>query len=150
MKTLLSIMFVLLVIGSVGLTACGGGNNVAAGEPSAPNGATQKPASGGISWGDTPIYPGATQTQGTQVTPLPGSGISKIEVLYYETSDSADKVENFYKAKLPANGWQLQGWVEVGMIAGVYVKNDTESLQISILPPGPGGKTVITLTRGTK
>ena len=36
------------------------------------------------------------------------------------------------------------------MVAGVYVKNDTESLQVSVLPPGPGGKTVITLTRGTK
>ena len=151
MKKILSFMLVLLVLaGSV--TACGAGTPAGTSvTASATNGTTQKPASSTGGWSDTPAYPGATQTQGGQIAPPPGSGISKVEVRYYETSDSADKVENFYKAQLPANGWQSQGWTEVGMMAGVYTNNNgTESLQISILPPGPGGKTVITLARGTK
>ena len=154
MKNSLSFVVALLVIAGI-LTACGGGNNEGAigttpATPSARNGSTQEPTSGGGSWADTPIYPGATQTESGRISPPPGSGISIIEARYYETSDTPEKVENFYKAQLPTNGWQSQGWMEIGMINGVYVKNDTESLQISILPPSPGGKTVITVTRGTK
>ncbi len=147
-------MLALVVLASI-MTSCGGSNNSGAvgatpATASASNSSTQKPVSGGGSWADTPIYPGATQTQCTQVAPPPGSGLSKVEARYYEISDSPEKAENFYKAQLPANGWQMQGWTEVGMINGAYTKNDTEALQISILPSGPGGKTVITLTRGTK
>ncbi len=153
MKDILLLTAALLARAAT-VTACGSGANVGGvGSPPptpATNGFGQQPASGVGSWGDTPIYPGATRTQSGQIAPPPGSGISKIEARYYETSDSAAKVESFYKAQMPANGWQLQGWTEAGMIIGAYVKADTESLQISILPPGPGGKTVITLTRGTR
>ncbi len=159
-KILLSVIVLLVLAG--GATACGSVGNVgAAGGPttangtnpttSATSGSSQVPPAGGASWGDVPIYPGATQAQGGgEVAPLPGSGISKVEARYYETRDPADKVESYYKSQLPADGWQSQGWVEVGMIGGVYVKSDTESLQVSILPAGPDGKTVITLVKGTK
>ncbi len=154
MKKIVILMAVLLAIAVI-ITACGGGNNAGAvgaapGTTSAGNGPTQQPASGGGSWAGIPTYPGATLTESGQVTPVPGSGLSKIEARYYETSDTPEKVENFYKAQMPADGWQSQGWIETGMIGGVYTRDDTETVQISILPTGPNGKTMITLTWGTK
>lgn len=158
-KTIISVAGLIILAGS--LTACGAGavkvpttisgNTSTLPGASATNGATQKPASGGLSWGDVPIYPGAKLTQSGQAGAMPGSGMTKIEARYYETSDSADKVEAFCKAQLPLNGWQSQGWTEIGMMNGAYVNADqTATLLISILPPGPGGKTVITITKGTK
>ncbi len=155
-KTLISAVGLIILAGS--LAACGAGaasapttrvnNTATSAGTSATTGATQ---SGGLSWGDVPIYPGAKLTQSGQAGAMPGSGMTKIEARYYETSDPADKVEAFCKAQLPLNGWQSQGWTEIGMMNGAYVNADqTATLLVSILPPGPGGKTVITLTKGTK
>ncbi len=155
-KTLISAEGLIILAGS--LTACGAGaasvpttrlnNTTTSPGTSATSGATQ---SGGLSWGDVPIYPGAKLTQSGQAGAMPGSGMTKIEARYYETSDPADKVEAFCKAQLPLNGWQSQGWTEIGMMNGAYVNADqTATLLVSILPPGPGGKTVITITKGTK
>ena len=155
-KTLIWAVGLIILAGS--LAGCGAGaasapttrinNTTASAGTSATSGATQ---SGGLSWGDVPIYPGAKLTQSGQAGAMPGSGMTKIEARYYETSDPADKVEAFCKAQLPLNGWQSQGWTEIGMMNGAYVNADqTATLLVSILPPGPGGKTVITLTKGTK
>lgn len=52
---------------------------------------------------DFPIYTGAKLTSSWTTNGESGKGISVV----WETTDSADKVQAFYKDKLPQSGWKI-------------------------------------------
>ena len=140
MKAMLSFLLVLLVLGTAGLVACGGGKNGAA------------PAAGaGLSWNDMPVYSGAKSIDNSNwaIPPVEGE-YTKAEWRYFETKDSADEVSAFYKSRMAAKGWSEQGVMNLpGMNWGMYSKND-ENDSAAVWISSQDGKTVIALFRANK
>jgi hypothetical protein len=105
---------------------------------------TEEPSSGGgggsATLSDVPVYPGADKTgdwSGDEV-PLPlFSGDVDVEDweqsgwATYETGDSVDDVSNFYKDKMPDNGWEEEGWFDIsfgeGAAWGNFTRDDGDS-----------------------
>jgi hypothetical protein len=161
MKKVISLVLVLVImLGCVGLTACGGekGEGVGTtpptnGEPTAPAEKETPSSGGGLTWNDMPVYPGANQiTKGTWTIPPAEEGdYSKVEWRYYETGDSASDVAAFYKSQMPSKGWEEIGWMEMqDMSWGIYNKNNEEDAAMVWTGSGEEGKTVIALMRATK
>lgn len=134
LTTSLLLVFVLLVT-ATGLFSCG--DEV---EPKAttPPVGTSEPAttppdenkgetpSGSLNWGDMPVYPGADEIQkGSWSIPPAEGDYSKVEWRYYETSDDADKVGEYYKDKMEDNDWEEMLWMDVAdMKWGMFTKNN--------------------------
>jgi len=167
---------------AVALAACGGGDEedeegtpsggqqqatptagktVAAGQTST---ATAKPSSSGAaSLKDVPVYPGADKVadySGSSPIPLPGgegadtAEFQNIKWALYETGDSANKVADFYKSKMPDNGWDEQGWFDTssqegGVAMGSYTR-DNGNVAAWVFTSGSGDKTEIVIGTGTK
>ena len=104
---------------------------------------TEEPSGGGggsATLSDVPVYPGADKTgdwSGDDV-PLPlFSGDVDVEDweqsgwATYETGDSVDDVANFYKDKMPDNGWEEEGWFDIsfgeGAAWGNFTRDDGDS-----------------------
>ena len=138
------------------------GKTVAAGQTST---ATAKPSSGGgeASLKDVPVYPGADKVadySGSSPIPLPGgegadtAEFQNIKWALYETGDSANKVADFYKSKMPDNGWDEQGWFDTssqegGVAMGSYTR-DNGNVAAWVFTSGSGDKTEIVIGTGTK
>ena len=120
------------MITCIGFIACGGNGNGTTLPPSKketptpPEEATMPSPSGGFTWDDIPVYPDAKQVQkGSWLIPPAEGEYSKVEWLYYETSDSVDTVSSFYKGQMPNNRWKEMGWMETPeMNWGMYSKNN--------------------------
>jgi hypothetical protein len=91
---------------------------------------TEEPSGGGggtASLKDIPIYPGADKVgdySGSDV-PLPlVTGDLDVEDYtdakwaVYETDDSVDDVADFYKGKMPDNGWHEENWFDTSVLGG--------------------------------
>jgi hypothetical protein len=165
MKTLLSLMLVLVMIFScVGFIACGCEEEEES-PTAATNGGTPEPADGGtpepsdeeeeeptpsggdLTWKDMPIYHGADAKEDFWAT-VTTEG-KEAEMRMYQTDDSVDEVADFYKSEMPDNGWDEAMWMSIGgSVTGAFTKNNEHDFAtIAIADVGDEG-TLITLTRG--
>ena len=156
MKKVISlVLVVVMMLGCIGLVACGGGEEV--GQPpteeeEAPPTEEEAPPSGvGLTWADMPVYPGANQvTQATWSIPQEEGDFSKIEWRYYETGDSVSTVTDFYKSEMPGKGWEETFWMETDeMRWGYYAKNNEQDGAM-VWVGFDEGKTFIALMRATE
>ena len=145
----------LLLLGCVGLVACGGGEENGTEETS--NGDTTLPAddepapSGTLTWSDIPTYPGATVAQkGSWAIPAEQGEWSKMEWRYYETRDTADDVAAFYKSRMPGNGWNETMWMEAEGMAWAYYTKNGENDGAMFWSASEEGETFFALMRATK
>ncbi len=147
MKRLISLTLVLiLALGCLGLVACGGGQKEEAdttteamstpeqeGKAAPPE---QKTGSGGCTWADMPMYPGAEKADqyfnGVTTTPE-----EYTESHTYTTGDALGKVAAFYQAQMPKKGWYQDKWMDVEMTKaewtcqrGVYSMRDGQDAAI--------------------
>jgi hypothetical protein len=158
---------------ALALAACGGGG----GEKTTPSGGQQqatatvqktvaageKPSGGEASLKDIPVYPGAKKVadySGTSPIPLPGgegadtAEYQNIKWALYETGDSAGKVGDFYKGKMPDNGWHEEGWFDTsseegGVALGSYTRDDG-NVAAWVFVSGSGDKTEIVMGTGSR
>ncbi len=121
---------------------------------------TEEPSGGGgggATLSDVPVYPGADKTGdfSSDDVPLPlFSGDVDVEDweqsewATYETGDSVDAVADFYKDKMPDNGWDEEGWFDVsfgeGAAWGNYTRDDGDSAAW-VFMSGTDGKTEIVI-----
>ncbi|MBI2852657.1 MAG: hypothetical protein HYX84_06115 [Chloroflexi bacterium] len=151
MKIALSLLLVLLMLGSAGAIGCGAKKNPGtAAEPGAA--ATRDTRSSGLfNWNDMPIYAGAGQIEKAAWAIPPAQGeYTRAEWRYYDTRDSAEKVGNFYNNQMAAKGWKEQGWFDMqGTQWGMFSKsNDADVAMVWISTQD--GKTVIALMKASK
>ncbi|HEY98519.1 MAG TPA: hypothetical protein G4O16_10125 [Dehalococcoidia bacterium] len=162
MKKVSLVFAVLAVLSLVVVGACGGDNGTqettkpSSSQTTQPTSAPQstQPSNGGgggLTWNDMPVYGGADQIQrGTWSIPADEGDYSKVEWRYYETGDDLDDVVNFYKDKMPDNGWTEVMWMDAGDVAwGMYMKNNEKDAAY-VWMMAEGGDTVIALMRATE
>ena len=160
MKKVVSLVLVVaIMLSSVGLVACGGGEEGVTPPPpaegeTAPPPSEEKPTpppAEGLSWNDMPVYSGAKQvTKGTWTIPPAEGEWSKVEWRYYEAGDSVSTVVAFYKSQMPGKGWQEMAWMEMeGVSWGYYSKNDEQD-EAMVWTGSDDGKTFIALMRATQ
>jgi hypothetical protein len=138
-KIALITLVLILVLGSFGLAACGGGDEgddttaieteVTAEETTdEPEEETPTPAqSGDLTWNDMPVYSGASQIQkGSWAIPAEQGEWSKVEWRYFETSDGTNNVASFYRAEMLDKGWTEMMWMEAEGIAWAYYTKNGE------------------------
>ena len=166
MKIIVSLLIVMvLLLGCVGLVACGTKNGGTTQNPTGQNTTsnltsstttTKTSSASGLNWNDMPIYTGAGQieTYNWSMSVPTGEGdYSKYEWRYYETNDSLDKVSTFYRSQMPNKGWTETGWMETPQMKyGMFTKNsENDEAMVEIMSDASDtGKTVIILWRATK
>ena len=122
----LGIMMVVVLLTTVCLAACGGDNGgngdttttttttAATTAVQTTESTTAQPSNGGgdgFTWNDMPIYPGADQVQEFSISiPPEDEDYTDVEWRYYECGASVEDVVDFYKDKMPDNGWEDQIW----------------------------------------
>jgi hypothetical protein len=106
---------------------------------------------GGFTWDDVPIYGGADQVQEFNISIPPEEGeYSRVEWRYYETGDDIDDVIDFYKDKMPDNGWDEVVWMDMMEVAyGMYMKNN-EADAAMVWLSSTNGDTQIALWRASE
>jgi hypothetical protein len=120
---------------------------------------TEEPSGGGggATLNDIPVYPGADKTgdwSGDDV-PLPLFG-GDVDIedwqesawATYETGDSVEDVADFYKGKMPDNGWEEEGWFDISFGEGAAWGNFTRDGGDSaawVFASGTDGKTQIVI-----
>jgi hypothetical protein len=170
MKKISLILVVIAVFALVLVEACGGNNGeeeTTTATTSATTTTSTAPATtttaaqttqpsngggGGLTWNDMPIYGGADQIQefNMSFTPEEDEDYSKMEWRYYETGDDVDDVVDFYKDKMPDNGWDEQMWADMGEIAyGMYFKNNEKDAAM-VWIASEEGNTAIALWRASE
>jgi hypothetical protein len=141
-------LLLVLVLGCIGLVACGGGEG-SSGGAAPPEEEGTPPSGGGFTWNDMPVYPGANQVQKGSWSMPPAEGdYSKVEWRYYETGDSMSTVASYYRSQMPAKGWQEMGWM--GMEAGGYYSKNNEQDGAMIWVGSDEGETFLSLMRATQ
>ena len=169
MKKISLVFIAIAVIALVALSACGGNGETEEAttttqqtqtttETTTQEQTTTQPSGNGgggdLTWNDMPIYGGADQIQkGSWSIPADEGGYSKVEWRYYETGDDVDDVIDFYKDKMPENGWgqmDMMGWMEApGVAWGMYLKNNEKDAAM-IWMMEEEGETVIALMRAAE
>ncbi len=142
MKRLMVLMLVLmLALGCVSIAACGGGGDDETGQ--ATGGGTEvtqgqetpektggTSVSGEFTWSDIPVYPGAGEEETFSMAAAGGQtgDFERIEWRYYSTGDNVSKVADFYKSKMPGNGWSEVMAMEMNEVwYGYWEKNDSKT-----------------------
>jgi len=131
MKRATFIFIVALLLGGIGLIACG--NEDSATKQESTEAPSTKPSSGDTgSWG-IPIYPGSKSDEEFYIKSDQGQFRNDkpavLESRIFRTSDSMASVVVFYKEKMPASGWKDTGWIEGGeMYVGSYEKNSGQEV----------------------
>ena len=149
MKKAISLLLVLM-LGCVGLVACGGGEG-SSGGAAPPEEEGTPPSGGGFTWNDMPVYPGANQVQkGSWSIPPAEGDYSKVEWRYYETGDSMSTVASYYRSQMPAEGWQEMGWMEMEDVSWGYYSKNNEQDGAMIWVGSDEGETFISLMRATQ
>ncbi len=136
----------IALLATVSLAACGSSTSTtttttdsASSAPATAGAATTAPGAGSATTG-VPVYPGATtMASGSHMT---GGSMGAASGTVYTTADAFDKVEAFYKAKLPAGSEKAHTMLKTGDTAVFYTgtAGDMTSLTISQV----AGKTMIT------
>lgn len=160
MKKLLSLVLIFaLILGCVGLAACGNGAEEEeeatpppAEEEAPPEEEEVEPPSGReLSWSDIPVYSGADQIQkGSWAMPPAQGEWTKVEWRYYETGDSVDQVASFYRDKMPDKGWDEMMWMEVEGMAWAYYAQNNEKDGAMFWVTSDEDKTVFALMRASQ
>ena len=162
----LGIMMVVVLLTTVCLAACGGDNGgngdttttttttAATTAVQTTESTTAQPSNGGgdgLTWNDMPIYPGADQIQEFSMSFSPeDEAYSEFEWRYYECGADVEDVVDFYKDKMPDNGWDEQMWADMGEIAyGMYMKNNEKDAAM-VWISSEGGDTMIALWRASE
>jgi len=134
------------------------------GEPEKTPEKTSEPSGGGgASLGDVPVYPGADKTGGysgdyslpSLVGDLGDEEYTDVEWGLYETGDSVGDVADFYKDKMPDNGWKDEGWFDltIGVEAawGSFTRDDGDSAAWLVITRNEDDdKTEIVIGAGSK
>ena len=137
-KILLVALALILVLVGASVTACTcGKKGISVGEntiriPNSEGGADitfQGGSKTPENFGDIPIYPGCEQvakiTGAEDMNGKPGV----LDHRMYITKDSVEKVINFYKEKMPGNGWTEESWYESTINMGTYNKSEEHTVQ---------------------
>jgi len=156
-KVISLVLVVVMMLGCIGLVACGGGEEVGPppteeeAPPPSEEEPTPPPPGVGLTWGDMPVYPGANQVQKVTWSIPPAEGdFLRIEWRYYETRDSVSAVATFYKSQMPGKGWEETFWMEMDeMRWGYYAKNNEQDGAM-VWVGFDEGKTFIALMRATE
>jgi hypothetical protein len=99
-------------------------------------------------FGDIPIYPGCTQLMKITGDEDNDGQPGILDHRIYITSDSVEKVVNFYKTQMPLNGWNEDMWAESTITIGSYSKSEKNSAAvIGIAPADAKGGTNITVDK---
>ena len=162
MKRISPILVVIAVLALVLVGACGGDNGeeeTTAATTSATTAATtaaqttppSNGGGGGLTWNDMPIYGGADQIEEFSMSFSPDEGdYSEWEWRYYETGADVEDVVDFYKDKMPDNGWDEQMWMDMGEVAyGMYFKNNEKDAAMVWIAT-EGGDTLVGLWRASE
>ncbi len=75
---------------------------------------------------------------------------AKMEWRYYETSGSVSAVADFYRAQLPAKGWEEKAWMEAGQVQWGYFEKNNEKDGAMVWISTQEGKTALAVMRATK
>jgi hypothetical protein len=142
-KVILMMLALLVILTCVGITACGGGKEkettpvLTKTQGQTPTGVAPKPtqASGDAgSWGSIPIYPGSKKIIGLKSddNETLDDKPAVMEHRTYDTGGKVDDVADFYKDKMPANGWNETMWTELGQAGymGQYEKNGGQEIVV--------------------
>jgi hypothetical protein len=93
---------------------------------------------------DAPVYPGAT-IQYTATANAPAGGPGSMVILM--TTDSVEKVSEYYTAQIKAQGWNVEGTMKA---QGTVIMGAKKGDRVLSLTMGEAdGKTTITLGVGT-
>jgi len=157
----------VVIMSSISLVACGNEEDNNTSKPSSsqtqtsseneqkttPSKSSQTSSSasgGGMTWSDVPVYPGADQVHEVSWSIPPAEGEwADLEWKYYQSGDSVNDIKEFYKDKMPDNGWEESFWMDAGEFAmGMYMKNG-EKDGAYVWVGGDNGDTVFALMRGT-
>ncbi len=163
MKKISLIFVVFSILALVLVGACGGDNGeeetttsatTTSSQPTTSEPQTSEPSNGGgggLTWNDMPIYGGVDQIEEFSMSFSPDEGdYSEFEWRYYETGADIDDVIDFYKDKMPDNGWDEQMWMDAGEVAyGMYFKNNEKDAAM-VWIAAEGGDTLIGLWRATE
>ncbi len=165
MKKLSLVFVVITILALVTVGACGGGNGekettaatTAATSAATTAAQTTEPSNGGgggggdFTWDDMPVYGGADHIQEFNMSFAPDeSEYSKFEWRYYESNASVDDIVDFYKDKMPENGWDEQMWMDMGEIAyGMYMKNNEKDAAM-VWISRDSGETMLALWRASE
>ena len=162
MKRISPILVVIAVLALVLVGACGGDNGeekTTAATTAATSAATttvqttppSNGGGGGLTWNDMPVYGGADQIEEFSMSFSPDEGdYSEWEWRYYETGADIDDVIDFYKDKMPDNGWDEQMWMDMGEVAyGMYFKNNEKDAAMVWIAT-EGGDTLVGLWRASE
>jgi hypothetical protein len=142
-RIILATLALLLMISFVSFTACGAPDEEETtpaltktqGQPAGTTAQnTQQPSGGSESWGDIPIYPGSekifniTGDENEILNDKP----AVMEHRTYNTNGKLNDVADFYKDKMPANGWNETMWAELGEAGyiGQYEKNGGDRIVV--------------------
>lgn len=119
------------------------------------NAVTVKTADGTATWGDTklpdnwpsdaPVYPGTKVAYAGSSNQTNGQSGSMVML---QSTDSGDKVVEFYKKELATQGWKIEGTFSADGTTTFMATKDTRALSMSVAMSD--GETVITMTVGTK
>jgi hypothetical protein len=91
------------------------------------------------------------QQQATEAVPIPGNATNK-EILSglvsFESPDTPDQVAEFYRQRLPDEGWTITEDQTIGPLVMMSATKVGDTLQIVISTGEPAGSTVIITTMG--
>jgi len=162
MKRISPILVVIAVVALVLVGACGGENGeeettaaatttTAAATTTAQTTQPSNGGGGGLTWNDMPIYGGADQIEEFSMSFSPDDAdYSEFEWRYYETGADVDDVIDFYKDKMPDNGWDETMWLDAGEVAyGLYMKNNEKDAAM-VWIAAEGGDTLVGLWRAAE
>ena len=162
MKKISLIFVVIAVLALVLVGACGGDNGeeettattTAATSAATTTAQTTQPSNGGgggLTWNDMPVYGGADQIQrGSWSIPVDEGDYSEVEWRFYETGADVDDVINFYKDKMPDNGWDELMWMDMQETAWAYYSKNNEQDIAAIWVMPDNGDTIFGLMRATE
>jgi hypothetical protein len=141
-KAILMALALLMILSFVSFTACGGGKEnettpaLTKTQGQNPTGTTAKPTktSGDAeSFGNIPIYPGSEQIiKLTSDEETLNDKPAIMEHRTYSTNGKVNDVADFYRDKMPANGWNETMWSELGGAGfmGQYEKNGGDQIVV--------------------
>lgn len=135
-KLIYFLLVLALALGSVGLAACGGGDEEGDGNGlngdglNGDGGVTEEPTSGGELCEDVPVYPGADDVEKVDWSwsGRGAAGFGQVRWHYYSTDDSVENVMDYYKNKMPDEGWEKATEISTDEYAMlVWTKDDGDT-----------------------
>jgi len=154
-KRIMTILIPVLALSCLMLLACGGGQEEQAGTTTEEMAEHQtegqaaepekKAGSGGCTWADMPLYPGA-EAADQYYDGATTTASEYTESHTFTTADDLGKVAEFYKARMPGKGWHLDRWMDVEMTQpgwscqrGMYSMRDgQDAAAVEITDKGEG------------